>query len=152
MWTLVMLIAAPILMHGADDAPKLSQDIKGQWTVAIEAATAKTDDGRPLSRPSLSGTMTLRVDGDTVTGTFEHATEQPTTLELSGTLKDGRLRVATRWQERQESSGGRSRVFRTRWVFDGTQADGGLRGTCYLEVEGRAERVTQPWTGRRHRI
>lgn len=122
-----------------------SADLTGTWAVQVEAAQQATADGGSRSRSALAIELVLEVRGADATARFQSKVGGLVTLK--GTWRDGKLDLASDWQEVDATRNGQSSKGKVRWVIKGGLRDGVLGGTWDLQFGDSS--LPQRWTGRR---
>jgi hypothetical protein len=125
------------------DAPPFG--VTGTWDVTADGAIRRNADGTVDVLNTRSFTLELHEKDGAVSGTMVFREDR---RPLAGTWADGRLAVATAWEDLPGTRRDEPITLRGRWVFSGSRQGETLGGTYYLEIEGR-DPAPLKWTAQR---
>jgi len=124
-------------------APNLS----GSWALDAPRTEAPNADGENWVLVAVSGTLTLDMKGEAVTGSWKGRAPEP--WPLSGSLKESAFELQTEIRDVQTTRNGEPRTLRRRWIFAGTIDGDMLTGSMRLAGED-GESPPQPFTAKRN--
>ena len=113
-------------------APILAQatNLSGSWALEAPRKEETSADGENWVLVAMSGTLTLVVKDDAVTGTWKGRAPQP--WQVNGSVKGNAFELQTEMRDLQTSRNDEVRTVRRRWIFAGTIDGDTLTGSMRL--------------------
>jgi len=121
-------------------------NLSGSWALEAPRTEATSADGENWVLVALSGTLTLDVTGDAVTGSWKGRAPEP--WPLNGSVNGDAFELQTEIRDVQTTRNGEPRTIRRRWIFAGTADGDTLTGSMRLAGDD-GESPAQPFSAKR---
>jgi len=105
-------------------------NLSGSWALEAPQKEETSADGENWVLVAMSGTLTLDVKGDVVTGTWKGRAPKP--WQVSGSVKGNAFELQTEMRDLQQTRNDEVQTVRRRWIFAGTVDGDALTGSMRL--------------------